>query len=226
MSPAISPVAPSPTLPLSSRRPSVSFGGFGLSLHSAPFLSLITGSGFPVVRTDIRLLRLGSWPTTITSSADEYPMASWLTSCDGLPFGARALDITSRVFMRRPSCTISAVWTALTRGLLMITSMETPSEWSPLTWRAILRTPLSVSGRSSSLVYSALLRSAATPCLSTYRSMSNRLLGDGADRPPSLCLLVQFHAEVYVGKGRLSTNGSGGYLCLRTSQKYGIIVSA
>ena len=29
-SPAISPVAPSPTLPLSSRRPSVSFGGFGL----------------------------------------------------------------------------------------------------------------------------------------------------------------------------------------------------
>ena len=30
MSPAISPVAPSPTLPLSSRRPSVSFGGFGL----------------------------------------------------------------------------------------------------------------------------------------------------------------------------------------------------
>ena len=29
MSPAISPVAPSPTLPLSSRRPSVSFGGFG-----------------------------------------------------------------------------------------------------------------------------------------------------------------------------------------------------
>ena len=32
MSPAISPVAPSPTLPLSSRRPSVSFGGFGLKL--------------------------------------------------------------------------------------------------------------------------------------------------------------------------------------------------
>ena len=31
MSPAISPVAPSPTLPLSSRRPSVSFGGFGLT---------------------------------------------------------------------------------------------------------------------------------------------------------------------------------------------------
>ena len=31
MSPAISPVAPSPTLPLSSRRPSVSFGGFGLN---------------------------------------------------------------------------------------------------------------------------------------------------------------------------------------------------
>ena len=31
MSPAISPVAPSPTLPLSSRHPSVSFGGFGLS---------------------------------------------------------------------------------------------------------------------------------------------------------------------------------------------------
>ena len=30
MSPAISPVAPSPTLPLSSRRPSVSFGGFGV----------------------------------------------------------------------------------------------------------------------------------------------------------------------------------------------------
>ena len=30
MSPAISPVAPSPTLPLSSRHPSVSFGGFGL----------------------------------------------------------------------------------------------------------------------------------------------------------------------------------------------------
>ena len=29
MCPAISPVAPSPTLPLSSRRPSVSFGGFG-----------------------------------------------------------------------------------------------------------------------------------------------------------------------------------------------------
>ena len=34
MSPAISPVAPSPTLPLSSRRPSVSFGGFGLRLDA------------------------------------------------------------------------------------------------------------------------------------------------------------------------------------------------
>ena len=33
MSPAISPVAPSPTLPLSSRRPSVSFGGFGVRTH-------------------------------------------------------------------------------------------------------------------------------------------------------------------------------------------------
>ncbi len=32
MSPAISPVAPSPTLPLSSRRPSVSFGGFGVKV--------------------------------------------------------------------------------------------------------------------------------------------------------------------------------------------------
>ena len=36
MSPAISPVAPSPTLPLSSRRPSVSFGGFGLTLTPTP----------------------------------------------------------------------------------------------------------------------------------------------------------------------------------------------
>ena len=40
-SPAISPVAPSPTLPLSSRRPSVSFGGFGLILQPQIILGRI-----------------------------------------------------------------------------------------------------------------------------------------------------------------------------------------
>ena len=45
MSPAISPVAPSPTLPLSSRRPSVSFGGFGLRVGVAVGGGLGVGVG-------------------------------------------------------------------------------------------------------------------------------------------------------------------------------------